>query len=197
MSNLKLKRKEYEILEDIDTNESFVVKRVERKGTKYTYKKYLSQNAFNDELNRYEALYKKGIYVPKLIEKDKKTLEVLFEYIEGDRCDKLLVENDFELPEIYYQQLFIIYRFCRFSKIELNYLPENFVLKGKTLYYDSLEIFDQNSKINLENYGLQFWIKTGSGYTHLEKLGYKFAKKDILDKGHANKKIVLLSIKYW
>ena len=197
MEELKLKHKKYEVLEDLGSFDLYDALRLVRKNKKYTYKKYKSIAGYNDEMDRYTQLVKAGIRVPKIIDKDKKTLEVIFDYLEGERCDSLLVKNDFELPEIYYERLFIVYRFCRFSKIELNYLPENFVLKNDLLYYDSLDIYNQNSKINLENYGLHFWIKSAKAYEHLEKLGYKFEKKQILKKGEANKKIVLLSIKYW
>ena len=197
MNEIKIKRKVYQVIEELGSFELYDAYRVTRKNKKYTYKKYRGFKAFNDEMGRYNQLVKAGIRIPKIIEKDKKTFEVLFDYIEGERCDSLLVKNDFELPEIYYERLFVIYRFCRFSKIELNYLPENYVLKNDLLYYDTLDIYNQNSKINLENYGIYFWIKSAQGYEHLEKLGYKFEHKNILKKGEASKKIVLLSIKYW
>lgn len=197
MDIVKFGFRKYEVVSTISSTDQLLMLEVKDRKNRYVYKKYMTSAPFLDEFERYTKLYKCGIRIPRMIQKNKKTNECLFEVFEGDHCDKLLVENDFELPEIYYEQLFVLYRFCRFSKIELNYLPENFILRGKYLYYDSLDIYNQNTKINLESYGLYHWIKSKQAYKHLEALGYEFKNKQPLSSAEAKKKIVLISIKYW
>jgi len=197
MDELKIGFKKYKPCDELTLVENGTIQKFSYKDKVVIYKKYSTSSDYIDELSRYKKLYKSGIRVPNIVKDDKANLAIAFEYIKGDRVDKLLYDHNFELPDIYFERLFVINRFCRASGIELNYLPENFVLKDKLLYYESFDIFDSNEKINLTNYGLQFWINSKKGYEHLEHLGYTFTKKSPLNDGEVNKKIVLLSIKYW
>lgn len=197
MEQIKLHFKKYEIVELVTENDDVSIYKIKDKKRNYIYKKYRTSAPLLNEMERYTNLYKAGIRVPKMIEKNKKTNEVIFELFEGDHVDKVLMDNDLKLPDIYYERIFVIYRFCRFSKIELNYLPENFILRKNLLYYDCLEIYEQNPKINLENYGIYFWIKSKEAIKHLSTLGYDVKDIKPLEGGLEKKEIVLLSIKYW
>ena len=165
------------------------------KGKTYTIKKYKDESAFDEALYRYKKIYSYGIYTPVLRFKDKKQLILVFEKISGDNVASLLSKGDIE--DKIFEKLFTFYRYARANQIELNYLPENFIFDGKRLYYVSLDLFPQNKDLNLENYGLEFWIMSKKGYEHLIKLGYEVDKKRILNSGETNKKIVLLSLHNW
>ena len=165
------------------------------KGKILTIKKYKNQESFDEALYRYKKIYSYGIYTPVLKLKDKKQLILVFEKISGDNVAYLLSKGDIE--DKIFEKLFTFYRYARANQIELNYLPENFVFDGKRLYYVSLDLFPQNKDLNLENYGLEFWIMSKKGYEHLLKLGYEIDKKRMLNSGETNKKIVLLSLYNW
>ena len=105
--------------------------------------------------------------------------------------------SQYDLKDEHFAGLYLLYRFCRVSKIELNYLPENFVYTPKYMYYTSLDLFEQNANINLENYGMEYWFPTQKGIEHLEKLGLSINHERQISVPEANKKIVLISIKHW
>lgn len=165
------------------------------KKKKYVLREFKNSESYLDALKRYEKLVSSGIYVPKLVRKDKNTFKLVFEYIDGDNCASVLSKED--LSDEYFDALFLQYRFCRFSKIELDYIPENFVYFKKKLYYISLKVFEQNKNINLENHGLQFFLPSRNGLIHLKNLGYEVDFKRELSNAETNKKIVLTSIKHW
>ena len=197
MDFVKIGFKKFDVVKTIHEDSDVLMLEVKDKKNHYVYKKYRLSEPFIDEFDRYTNLYKAGIRIPKIVKRNKRTNEVVFELFEGDHVDKVLVDSTLKLPDIYYEQLFIVYRFCRFSKIELNYLPENFILRGKYLYYDCLEIYNANTKINLENYGIYYWIKSKEAIKHLTALGYNLEKVAPLSNALSKKEIVLLSIKYW
>ena len=195
MEQFVLGRRVFEIVKNLFTTQVESSFLVTFKDKKYLARKYQNEEDFHEALYRYKKLVKCSIYTPTLEYKDKKQYLLIFNYIDKPHADEVLA-ND-ELEDIYFEKLFTLYRYARANQVDINYLPENFVLDGKTLYYTSLDLFDQNPEINLENYGLEFWIMSRKGYDHLTKLGYQIDKKRIMSTGESNKKIVLLSLYNW
>lgn len=195
MEQIRVSRRDFDVIKDITKSDAEQVFLVEYKSKQYVLKKYPSFDAYDEALYRYKKLYKCSIYIPTLVRKDKKGFILVFDYIEGEHMDEILAKQD--IDEKVFEKLFLLYRYARANQIELNYLPENYVMKGKYLYYTSLDLFDMNKDMNLENYGLEFWIISRKGYDHLTKLGYNVDKKRILSNGETNKKIVLLSLFNW
>lgn len=195
MENIIIKRKRYQIddvLAKDDFHESY---KASLNGKTYFIRKYINKDEYIASLGQSKSLKKLGITIPKILKKDKDVFAIVYQYINGETIAEHLAKED--LPDEYFTYIFNMYRFARFSKFEINYLPENFKLEGKNLYYLSLEKSEQNPEKNLENYGLNYWIISKEGYDHLIELGFEVDKKRILSKGDANKKIVLLSIMKW
>lgn len=190
-----IKRYEY-VLEDLlFEDEKMKLYLARFKDRRLSFREYLNEAAYLSDLDKYRRLQRAGINVPKLIGFDRQLLILIFErFFEHTALDVLQKED---LKEIYFKQLFSIYRFCRFSQIEINYFPHNFVLKGMTLYYIGDDIFEENPKKNLENYGLRYWIYSKEASKLLEEKGYIVNPKRILSEEEANKQIVLLSVTYW
>ena len=195
MEELIIKRKTYHIESIRFENDSFIEFLTTFKNKKYLVRKYKIESEFTEALYRYKKIYSYGIYTPMLRVKDKKEFILVFDYIEGETMAEVLSKGD--IPENVFTKLFTFYRYCRANQIEINYLPENFIVNDKKLYYTSLELFPKNPDINLENYGIEFWIMSQKGYDHLIQLGYKVDKKRVLARGEANKKLVLLSLLNW
>ena len=146
-------------------------------------------------MNDYKRLAKAGINVPRIIANDKKEHLVVKEYIGGPTVLDELIIND--LSDHYFEELFLAYRFCRFSKINLNYLPENFSMKNGKLFYVSNDVADYSPQRNLENWGIRYWIYTAEFSQYLKEKKMNVNPKRILKEEVANKKIVLLSVTYW
>lgn len=190
-----VKKQVFEVVKYLVKDEKMTVKLVTRKDKQYVLREFTNYDDYFEALFRYKTLVKSGIYVPKLLKKDKKSFKLLFEYIIGQDCAEAL--SKYEIKEEYFAALYLLYRFCRVSKIELNYLPENFIYDGKRMFYISLDLFEQNSNINLENYGMEYWFTSVKGIEHLEKLGYSVNHERQISVPEVNKKIVLISIKHW
>lgn len=195
MEELLIKRKAFKIEKILFEDDKYIEYLVTFKGSEYIARHYRSEVQFDEALYRYKKIYSYGIYTPMLKFKDKKSFILIFEKVEGKNVAEILSEGD--IPEAVFVKLFTFYRYARANQIELNYLPENFVFDGKRLYYISLELFDKNPDINLENYGIEFYVMSQKGYDHLISLGYNVDKKRLLSKGEANKKMVLLSLLNW
>lgn len=195
METRLIKRYEYELGEHLIKNADLDLFIAHRKDRLFSYREYHSEKVFHDDLAKYKRMQKAGINVPKLIAHDRSLLVLIFErFVEPNALIVLAKE---ELKEIYFKQLFTIYRFCRFSKVEINYLPHNYILKGTTLYYIGEDISDSDPKRNLENFGLRYWIYSKEAASLLAEKGLAVNPKRLLSEEEANKKIVLLSVTYW
>lgn len=195
MSTLQVKRKQYEIIKKTRDLHNFSEALVSFKNVKYIAKQYDLISIMLDDIKCRSRLKKYGINVPKYKVIDKKNNITLEEYIEGDNALTQLVKG--ELPDGFYKELYNQYRFCRFSKIELNYMPENFILSRKKMYYTSFDYGPAKEATNLENYGIYYWFYSNEFYNHLQELGIDFDKRKILKPAEVKKKIVLLSIMNW
>ena len=190
-----VKRYEYELLENTFHNDYLDVFIARRKDRHYSFREYRSADLYRDELAKYKKIQKIGVNVQKLIAHDKRALILIFERFHEPSALEILSKQ--ELPELYYKLLFTIYRLCRFAKVEINYLPENFILKGTTLYYIGEEIFEPDPRHNLENFGLRYWMYSKEATTLLSKKGYSINPKRLISDEEANKRIVLLSVIHW
>lgn len=195
MEQIVVSHRQFEIVKEVETNEVYSSYLVTYKSKKFLLRKYQNILGFDEARYRYKKLYSYGIHVPVIEYKDKKQLALVFEHFDEPTMLDVLSEKD--IPEEYFEKLFTIYRYARVNQVDINYLPENFVVRGKKMYYTSLDLFEANKEINLENYGLDYWIISQKGYDHLKELGHKVDKKRLLSKGETNKKIVLLSLFNW
>ncbi len=195
MEKRVIKRYEYELVQLLKQSEEVSIFLARRKDRFFTFREYRLEDAYNEDLAKYKRIQKIGVNVQKLIAHDRQLLVLIFERFQEPTALDVLAKE--ELKEIYFKQLFNIYRFCRFSKVELNYMPNNYILKGTALYYVGEQITDSNASCNLENFGLRYWIYSKEATELLEKKGHPIDAKRILSEEEANKRIVLLSVTYW
>ena len=195
MEKLIAAKKEYQIISLLKEDEFHKSYKCERKGKLYFIKVFSDLASFQADALNHKTLKKNGINVPKLLKSNKKDLSNTYQFIEGENALQIIAKQD--LDEIYYEQLFHIYRFARFAKIELDYHPENYVLYKNELYYLAHDFIPQNQEKNLENFGIYFWFYSEELAAHLKENNLPIDKKRILSKGEVNKKIVLTSIMKW
>lgn len=195
MENIVYKKKTYKFETELFSNECATSGVFSCEGKLFVVTKFALMSNFKTELKHLKELKRYIQYVPKVLGKDKKQLIVIKEKLCGETVLDLIANG--ELNDDIYKQIFDFYRFCRTGKYELNYLPENFVLVGKKLYYTSEEMLPQCKEKNFENYGIYYWVYSPDLVAHLKEKGYKVDTSRILDKGNLNKKIVLLSVMNW
>ena len=191
MSTIILKNKVYEIVSEVESG-VFVVS---RKDKKYILRQLENYKDFYYELQTRKKLKKFGINIPKIVKKFKINFCLLIEHISDETMLDVLLKED--ISDDAFRELFNIYRFCRFSKIDLDYHPENFAIKNGRMYYLSLSYGEADEKKNLENYGLYFWVYSPQLIAHLKEQNLSIDKKRALSVPEANKKIVLISIMHW
>ena len=195
MEKLTIAKKEYDIVSILKEGEFSISYKCSHKGKMFFIKVFKDESSFKAELLNHKMLKKYGIRVPKLIKVLKNDLTLIYQFIEGENVLEVIAKQ--ELDEIYFSELFEQYRFARFSKIELNYLPQNYVLYKNQLYYLSKEFIPQNKDKNLENYGICYWFYSEQLVELLKEQNIPIDKKRLLNKGEVNKKIVLTSIMKW
>ncbi|MFA5421493.1 MAG: hypothetical protein WC344_01690 [Bacilli bacterium] len=195
MEKRLIKRYEYELAEHVFSSADMDIFIAHRKDRLFSFREYRSIEAYEQDLAKYKRIQRIGVNVPKLIAHDRQLLVLIFERFTEPNALEVLAKE--ELKDIYFKQLFSIYRFCRFSKVEIDYLPNSFILKGTSLYYIGEEIIDSDPKRNLENYGLRYWIYSKEATDLIKEKGLLINPKRILSEEEANKRIVLLSVTYW
>ena len=195
MENIVVRRKSYEIKRMVIEKEDHTSFECEIKGKRYFVKQYTDLDSFGFEIKSYKEFSSYGIRNPKLLRKDKNNLTVVYEFINGIKATDVIADGT--ISDDWFEKLFLIYRFARFSKIDINYLPEFYQMYNGELVYLNHYFFEQNPKKNLENYGIDFWLYGERCAEHLKELGYQVDKSKILTKPELNKKIVLLSIMKW
>lgn len=189
-----IKHKEYHLLEELkNSNDDYFYAKCECKGNIYILRKYNTE--FVGAIDEQKKLNKYGINIPKLIAVDKKQMITIEESIDGKTCFEELLDND--LDDKHFELLFVMYRFCRFSKINLDYNPKNFILKDKKLYYTGRHFWPLKKEKNLENEGIRYWLYTNEFANYLQELSINVDFKRVLPEEVANKKIVLLCVTYW
>lgn len=188
-------KKEYSVLKTLSSNEQFVTYLVERENVKYELVQFSLGSLYLSSLKRRKLLKRYLTYVPKIIKKDKKNSILLLEHFEEETVLDKLVKEELQ-PELF-KMMFDFYRICRVGKIELNYLPEYYVLHNNHLYYLADDMYDANKEHNFENFGIFYWLYSPELIEYLKDKGLPVDMKRLLNKGELNKKIVLMSLLNW
>lgn len=188
-------KKEYSVIETISSNTQCTTYLVERENVKYKLVKFALVSLYQSSLKRRKLLKRYLTYVPKIIKKDKKNAILLLEHFDEETVLDTLVKE--ELKDDLFKMVFDFYRVCRVGKIELNYLPEYYVLHNKHLYYLADDMYDANKEHNFENFGIFYWLYSPQLIEYLKDKGLPVNMKRLLNKGELNKKIVLLSLLNW
>ena len=185
----------YYFVEDYVDKGDYLFAHIQRKGRVLDVKKFKDNETFNKEIVALRKLRDARLPIPKLIKTIKKERILVLEKINGQNAIEIIAKD--QINEDIYQKIYQIYGYCRYEKVEIDYRPQFFVIDKKDkMYYIGDFISPKNEKINLENYGIKYWLETRECKQNLIENGYEF-NKQIPSDGEINKKIVLLSIKYW
>ena len=189
---IEIKRKEYEIIEQIGEH-SF---KVSRKGQIFFMKRFDDDPvAFEKFVDAEHRLRVSGIINPKCYLYDKKLRIAIIEYVEGDTCLEALLGGS--LSESIIEQLFKTFWYAKSDRLALDYRPENFIFVNGKLYYlpficdkfVSNEQFVQND--------IRLWFFTKEFIKHCHDLGIDADQSHLKSDYETNKNIALMTVKYY
>ena len=189
---IEIKRKEYEIIEQIGEH-TF---KVERKGQYYFMKKFEDDPvAFEKFTDAEHSLRVSGVTNPKCYLYDKKLKIAILEYVEGETCFDTLLKED--LPESVIELLFKTFLYARNDRLALDYSPKNFVFANGKLYYLPFKCgkFTTNEQFVQKDIMLWFFTKDFIRYCH--SLGISVDQTRLKSDYETNKNIALMTVKYY
>ena len=190
--NIEIKRKEYEVIEQIGDH----TYKVERKGQYYFMKKFEDDPAgFEKFVDAEHDLRVSGVANPKCYLYDKKLRIAILEFIEGETCFDTLLKED--LPESVIEQLFKTFWYAKNDRLALDYSPKNFVFVNGKLYYLPFICgkFTSNEQFVQKDIMLWFFTKDFIKYCH--SLGINVDQSRLKSDYETNKNIALMTVKYY
>lgn len=116
------------------------------------------QIEINKELYSYERLELLGIRIPKLLGYNYQENIMIKEYLEGK--DLLGMIRDKKLTKENYIELLKYGERVNSDNLNIDYFPNNFILKEEKLYYVNYKVFPYTENLNLRNWGIYYWINS-------------------------------------
>lgn len=162
-------------------------------GVRYLVRVYMA--GYEEALSEYKTLKHAGINMAKVSYHDDENKVIAFDYFPEKSVLDILAEK--ELPEDYFKALFSLYRFSRFSKVALDWEPQNFMLRGSQMFYLPLKQAPMNEANRLEKEGLRYWFRGEECLGLLKRKGFDVSSIKPLPANQVNKNMVLMSVAYW
>ena len=150
---------------------------------------------FENAMNDYKVLKHAGINMAKICFHDDEKKIIVFDYFPEDDCLTALSKGP--LPDIYFDALFALYRFARFSKVALDWEPQNFMLRGTQMFYLPTKWEPLTEENGLEKGGIRTWYLGKEGRGLLVRKGFDISNLPTVEENAVNKSIVLHSIQHW
>ena len=162
-------------------------------GVKYLVRVY--RKDYQKVLEEYRRLKHAGINMAKMNYHDDENQIIAFDYFPEKDVLEVLSEKD--LPEEYFKALFALNHFSRFSKIALDWAPQNFMYRGTQMFYLPIKVTDLTEENGLEKEGLKYWFRGKEALAILKKKGFDISGITPLSDAEVNKACILTVVKYW
>ncbi len=162
-------------------------------GRTYCLRTY--REGFEKAMADYKQLKHAGINMAKICFHDDVNHVIVFDYFPEDDCLTVLSRGPFE--DRYFEALFALYRFARFSKVALDWHPQNFMLRGSQMFYLPTKWEPLNDDNHLEKEGLRHWFLGKEALTELKRKGFDVSGLTQLSDPEVNKAMALVAIRYW
>ena len=192
MNTLKIKHKEYDVIELISNN----IYKCSLKNKIYIISK-LDVNDINyrEILFMINKLKNSGVSHPKISAIDKKQGYVVREHLEGTSLFDYILDSDFD--ENIYKQVYLNSYYARAAGINLDFNLKAWTLVENKLYYTSLfcEKYDPNKDFTKKM--VRQWFLSDELAKYYEKNGVLLDKSRIKDENTVNKEMVLMTCKYY
>ncbi len=160
-----------------------------------TYIVRVFREGYQKTLADYKELKRAGINMAKICFHDDAKKVIVFDYYPEEDCLSALAKGP--LPELYFAALFSLYRFARFSKVALDWAPQNFMLRGTQMFYPPTKWEKLTEANALEKDGIRYWFLGKEGHELLKKKGFDVSGLPLLEDTAVNKAMVLAAVQYW
>lgn len=192
MEALIVKKKEYKIESSISEG----VYKVSLDGKFYIAKNLgIKSNLYYDTLYAYKRISSSGISCPKLIQKDKKTGVLLYEYFEAPTIYEILSKED--LSEKIIEKIFTVNYYCKCNNISVSFNPQHYCYYNDNLYY-MIDDFDEYDKSkDFTQVGIKLWFYTSELRAMLKKDGIQIDDSRIKPDFAQNKEILMTTVKFY
>ena len=162
-------------------------------GRTYCLRTY--RQGFEKAMADYKQLKHAGINMAKICFHDDINHVIVFDYFPEENC--LAVLSKGPMSERYFEALFALYRFARFSKVALDWHPQNFMLRGSQMFYLPTKWEPLNETNGLEKEGLRHWFLGEEGRAELARKGFDISNLPSMSELEVNKAMVLTATRYW
>lgn len=160
-----------------------------------TYLVRTFNHGFEQAIKDYKTLKHAGINMAKICFHDDERKIIVFDYFPEEDCLEALSKGP--LPEIYFDALFSLYRFARFSKVALDWEPQNFMLRGTQMFYLPTKWEPLTEDNAFEKGGIRTWYLGKEGRGLLVRKGYDISALPSFEDNVVNKSIVLATVRFW
>ncbi|MCQ2815254.1 MAG: hypothetical protein MJ227_03075 [Bacilli bacterium] len=192
METLLIKRKNYEILEKMGER----TYKVTRNG-KIFFARYFPNK--DSELADFVYIGKRlnasGVFIPKIRVVDKKSQYILMDFIEGPSVMEELIKGD--LPESYYEQIYLTAWYAKANGIILSFKPEHFKKVGEKLCYLAFVFHKYEQKNDFTQHSVYLWFYTKDFINYLSEKGIKGNESRLKASYETTKQIALIACKYY
>ena len=157
---------------------------------------------FNDEahytkaLADYRTLKRAGINMAKICYHDDAQFTIIFDLFPEDDCLTDLSKG--ALSELHFESLFALYRFARFSKVALDWEPQNFMLRGSQMFYLPTKWTPLTEESRIEKTeAYRTWFLGKEGRALLARKGFDISSLPSLSEAEVNKEMALMAVRYY
>ena len=150
---------------------------------------------FNDFKFAYKRLKNSGVTIPNVYLLDKKLHRVAVEYIEGETIFDLLLKADIEEPLL--EQAFVLNYKARINGLRLNFEPHKFKVRDGKLYYLPFTFTAYKREEDFTQKEIKHWFYCTDFVEYLISKGIPVQKGRISSEYETNKKMVLMTVKYF
>jgi len=193
IEQIEIRRKFFDVIESLGERS----KKVSRKNKIYFLKDFGDDgDGFERYIDSAHKLSVSGILSPKIYCHDKKKHIVAVDFIPGPTVLDVLLEKD--LPEEFFNDIFIDNWYMKNAKILLSFDPKNYKYYEKKLYYIP-QIFEKyDEKKTFEKIGIWYWFYCREFTKYLDANGINIDhKRADVDQSLINKSIALTVVKYY
>ena len=188
-----IKNKKFVIQSVVAEHEDHTTYRCTWSGRTYIMRIYVT--GFEQAMADYKELKHAGINMAKICFHDDANHIIVFDYFPEDDCLTALSKGP--LPSIYFDALFSLYRFARFSKVALDWEPQNFMLRGTQMFYLPTK-WERLTEANaLDKNGIRTWFHGKEGISLLKRKGFDVSGLRQMEDNEVNKAMVLAAVQYW
>lgn len=150
---------------------------------------------FDKAMADYKTLKHAGINMAKICYHDDPVHTIVFDYFPEEDCLTSLSKGP--LSEKYFEALLSLYRFARFSKVALDWEPQNFMLRGNQMFYLPTKWEKLTEANPLEKKGLRTWFLGSEGRALLKRKGFDISSLPSMGELEVNKALVTTVVRYW